>query len=170
MSTPRPNFTGINHLKLAASGIAETRLFYCNILNFTQHTHWNHYTGSGELFAIMLKVEYLVPPTSTTASPSTSTEGADQTTPTLCEIRYHEAQARVQEGWDPIIFSVETKADLETAGDWFEVKGEGCSKVFTVLKGWVVGVLDPDGKVVKVYCEEQHEWTTEFDKDDFWSR
>lgn len=102
--------------------------------------------------------------------PSMATDGATHTTPILCEIRHNEDQAEAQQGWDPITFGVRTRADLEVTRKWFEANGVECSRVFTGLKGWVIGALDPDGKIVRVYCEEEHQWTTNFDKDDFWLR
>lgn len=170
MAPQRPDFTGINHLKLAANDISKTRDFYCNILNFTHHTKWDHYTASGKLFAVMLTFEHTIPPTSKSADPNTNTEGATQTTPILCEIRRNEAQAKAQGGWDPITFGVKTKVELERAREWFEANGVKCSRVFTGLKGWVFGALDPDGKIVRVYCEEEHQWTTDVDRDEFWLR
>ena len=44
-----------------------------------------------------------------------------------------------------------------------------CSKVLTGIKGWVAGCEDPDGRVVRLYVEdEEHEWTDHPDQDERW--
>ena len=40
--------------------------------------------------------------------------------------------------------------------------------MFVGIKGWVLCALDPDERIVRVYCEEEHAWTTDFDTDEFW--
>lgn len=42
------------------------------------------------------------------------------------------------------------------------------SKVFTGFKGWVMGCEDPDGKIVRLYSEEEHGWTDHPDQDEYW--
>ncbi|KAK3045868.1 hypothetical protein LTR09_012599 [Extremus antarcticus] len=152
----RPNFIGINHLKFAAADILKTKNFYCSIMNFGYLADYDHRMPSGELFAVMLQLEH------------TTSSGA--TTPILVEIRHNEAQAKAQQGWDLVTIGVRTKDDLDACKSWFEANGVECSRVFTGPKGWVLAALDPDGKIVRVYCDEEHEWTTEFDEDDFWLR
>jgi hypothetical protein len=65
-------------------------------------------------------------------------------------------------------FGVLKKSDLDEWVRFFESQNVQCSRIFTGLKGWVACALDPDGKIVRIHCQEEHEWTTNFDTDDFW--
>lgn len=145
----RPSLWGINHLKLATAKIEKTLTFYTNVLGFGYIAEYDHRIAQGELFAVMVKLKHL---------------GED----IIVEIRHNEQQAIKQEGWDPITWGVESRTDLETWRSWFKHNGVKCSKVFVGLKGWVLCALDPDGKTVRLYCNEKHEWTTDFDHDEFW--
>ena len=151
-----PHFTGINHIELAATDILKTKEFYCDILGLEYLPQYDHRAKDSELFAVMLQIQHL-----------TST---GSTTPILVEIRHNPEQAQAQQGWDPLTIGMKTKRDLEDCKAWYESKGIMCSRVFTGLKAWVLCALDPDGKIARTYCEEEHEWTTDFDHDDFWLR
>ena len=148
MQRPAP-FTKINHIRLAAKDIRATQNFYTEILGCTYIPEYDHKTTQGELFASMVKLQH---------------EGKDF----IVEIRHNESQAKAQEGWDPITWGVPARKNLEVWKTWFEATEVQCSKVFTAIKGWVLCALDPDGKIVRVYCDEEHEWTIDFDHDDFW--
>ena len=151
MGQLRPRIWGINHIKLAASDILRTKEFYGNIIGLNHLPHYDHRNKQGELFALMHSMTHV-------------------STTLLFEIRHNEAQAQAQKGWDPITWGVGTKKDLEEWKQWFEKNEVECSRVFTGIKGWVLCALDPDGKIVRLYCDEEHEWTTEFDTDEFWLR
>jgi hypothetical protein len=58
--------------------------------------------------------------------------------------------------------------ELGDWGRWFDSKGVKRSKVFMGIKGWVIGCEDPDGKIVRLYCDEEHEWTDHPDRDEYW--
>lgn len=146
----RPTFWGINHIKLAAADIRETQAFYTGAMGMEHIPAYDHRKPGGELFAAMVKHRH--------ASDSEM----------LVEIRHNEDQARKQQRWDPVTYGVRTRADLELWRKWFEQNGVECSRVFTGLKAWVLAALDPDGKFVRLCCDEEHEWTTDFDHDDFW--
>lgn len=89
--------------------------------------------------------------------------------PLILELRYSPAQALAQKGWDPITWGVGSRADLEAWGLWFDEKKVRRSRVFTGVKGWVMGAEDPDGRIVRLYVEdEEHEWTDEPDVDLYW--
>lgn len=36
------------------------------------------------------------------------------------------------------------------------------------MKGWVMAAEDPDGKIVRLYTTEEHEWTTDVNRDTYW--
>lgn len=149
----RPTSYGINHLKLAATDIRKTLAFYTDVMGCEYIPQYDHRNAGGELFAVMVKFRQ---------------QGA---TDTILEIRIDEHQAKAQQFWDPITWGVKTRQDLETWKVWFKQNGIKCSpKVFTGLKGWVLCALDPENKIVRLYCDEEHEWTTSFDHDDFWLR
>jgi len=59
---------------------------------------------------------------------------------------------------------------LDSWKAWFKKDGAECSKVFAGLKRWILCVLDPDEKIPHAFCDEEHEWTQNFDHDDFWLR
>jgi len=148
MERPTP-FTKINHIKLAAKDIRRTQSFYAEILGCIYIPEYDHKTAEDELFASMVKLQH---------------EGKDF----IIEIRHNEQQAKVQEGWDPITWGVPAHKDLDIWEAWFGEHGVKSSQVFTAIKGWVLCALDPDGKIVRIYCDEEHEWTTNFDHDEFW--
>lgn len=142
---------GINHLKLPATDIAQTKDFYCDVMGCESLPHYDHYDKQGQLFAVMFQLSH------------------QNDSKVIVEVRKSPAHARAQAGWDPITFGVETRADLESWKAWFEMKGVKCSRVFRGLKGWVSCALDPDGKIVRLYCNEEHEWDSKnFDEDEFW--
>ena len=66
-------------------------------------------------------------------------------------------------------WGVDKRADLEEWGVWFDAHGVKRSKIFTGIKGWVMGCEDPDGRIVRLYVDnEEHEWTDHPDEDEFW--
>jgi catechol 2,3-dioxygenase-like lactoylglutathione lyase family enzyme len=79
---------GIDHIKLAASDLETTRKFYCSTLGFEYLQHYDHKKPTGELFAVMLQLQH------------TTADGSK--TPIMCEVRLNPAQAKVQQGWDPM--------------------------------------------------------------------
>lgn len=145
---PKPtSFNGIHHLKLPASDIRRTEAFYTQILPFESCPDLDHYTSDGKLFAILL----IYKPTGL-----------------MLEIRHNPGQAESQRGWDPVTWSVGSRKDLEEWESWFDEQGVSHSKVFTGMKGWVLAAEDPDGKIVRLYTKEEHEWTTDVDRDAYW--
>jgi catechol 2,3-dioxygenase-like lactoylglutathione lyase family enzyme len=144
MTVKKPtSFHGIDHVKLPSSDIRKTAAFYTDILPFTPAPQWDHRTPDGELFAVMFTHE---------------------PTGLVVEVRKHDDHAEAQRGWDPITWSVNSRNDLEEWAAWFDENKVRHSKVLTGLKGWVLGAEDPDGKIIRLYTKEEHEWTTEVDK------
>jgi catechol 2,3-dioxygenase-like lactoylglutathione lyase family enzyme len=145
-SMPR-SFNGINHLKLPAQSLTKTMDFYTRIFPFTALPQYDHFTPDHRLFACMF-----------THAP----------TGLLVEVRYAPEQTRVQRGWDPITWGVSKRADLEAWGAWLDANAVRRSRTFTGVKGWVMACEDPDGRIVRLYVDdEEHEWTDHPDKDDF---
>jgi catechol-2,3-dioxygenase len=143
-----PSFNGIHHLKLPCHSITATHDFYTRILPFEPQPQYDHLNVAGQLFAkiFLHKASNL-----------------------LIEVRYHPAQATAQKGWDPITFGVSKRKDLDDWGSWFDTNGVKRSRVFMGLKSWILAAEDPDGKIVRLYVEdEEHEWTTKPDSDVFW--
>ncbi|KAF7973458.1 hypothetical protein HWV62_15044 [Athelia sp. TMB] len=141
------SFLGINHLKLPANDIIATRDFYVSHFPFTYLPQYDHFTPEHTLFAVMIMHE---------------------PTKLIVEIRHHPAQAAAQRGWDPVTWGVDTRSDLEDWARWLGARGVTHSRVFTGIKGWVLGAEDPDGKIVRIYCNEEHEWTDHPDQDAYW--
>ncbi|OQO09836.1 hypothetical protein B0A48_04188 [Cryoendolithus antarcticus] len=149
MPTEAPLLAGLDHIKLASSNIVTTSAFYVDILGFTRIPEFDHRTPSGDLFAVICK------------HPSI---------PTMLEIRLNAEQATRHQTWDPVTWSVETRADLEKWATWLALKDVKCSKVLTALRSWVLVAEDPDGRFVRFMTKETHEWTTETSKDAYWLR
>lgn len=91
-SQPPSNFLGINHIKLPSTDILRTYDFYTSIFPFKKVPEYEHYNANGGLFAVMFRHE---------------------PTALIVEIRKNTAQAQAQVGWDPIIWGVSTRKDLE---------------------------------------------------------
>lgn len=94
-----------------------------------------------------------------------------QHTPTslLLELRHVPDRAEAQKGLDPITWGVGTRADLEEWGKWLDQHSVKRSRIFTGIKGWVMGAEDPDGRIVRLYVQdEDHEWTDHPDQDEYW--
>lgn len=142
------SFNGINHLKLPVHSLRATLHFYTTVFPFTPAPHYDHFTPEHKLFAQM----FIHEPTNL-----------------IVEARYNPSQADAQRGWDPITWGVGTRKDLEEWAAWFDLHGVVHSKIFTGIKGWVMGCEDPDGRIVRIYVEdEEHEWTDHPDRDEKW--
>ena len=138
---------GINHLKLASANILKTLHFYTAVLPMVHISKFNHYTAERKLFAVMFQ------------HPSTKL---------LVEARNAPEQALAQKGWDPITWAVATKKDLDDWAAWLDHCEVKRSKVLTGMKGWVLVCEDPDERHVRFYCDEEHEWSTNPDVDEYW--
>ena len=142
------SFKGINHLKLPCHSLKKTYDFYTTIFPFKPLPQYNHYTPKHKLFAMMFTYE-----------PSKL----------IIEVRYSPTEATAQKGWDPITWGVGTRKDLEEWGNWLDASNVKRSPVLMGIKGWVMGCEDPDGRIVRLYVEdEEHEWTDHPDKDEYW--
>nr|OQO12556.1 hypothetical protein B0A51_17321 [Rachicladosporium sp. CCFEE 5018] len=149
MATEPPPLAGLDHIKLASSDIAATSAFYVDILGFTRIPEFDHLTLSGDPFAVICK---------------------HASVPTMLEIRLNPEQATRHQTWDPVTWSVESRADLEKWAAWFAAKSVKCSEVLTALRSWVLVAEDTDGRFVRLMTKETHEWTTETSKDAYWLR
>lgn len=147
MSNP-PSIKGLNHLKLPTNSLRASVEFYTQILPFTLLPEYNHYTASHQIYAQILSHK-----------PSN----------TLLELRYAPLQAATQKGWDPVTWGVGTKEDLERWASWCDAKGIKRSRVLMGVKSWVLGLQDPDGRIVRLFVEdEEHAWTDHPDEDSEW--
>lgn len=147
VSSPK-SFKGVHHLKLPVHSLKQTREFYTTVFPFTHLPQFDHFTPQHKLFAQIF---------------------IHEPTKLLVEVRYDPARADAQKGWDPITWGVATRADLEQWSDWFDAHGVKHSKILTGIKGWLMGCEDPDGKIVRLYVdEEEHEWTDHPDIDEYW--
>ncbi|KAJ7601896.1 hypothetical protein DFH06DRAFT_1351889 [Mycena polygramma] len=148
MSTPagsptslpqRPHIVGIHHLKLPTSALPAKLEFYTSILPLTYLPHLDHrHADSGELFGVILQ------------QPQTAL---------LVELWLQPAQRR----WDAVTWSVETHADLESCRVWFVECEVPCSRILRGFLAWVLVAEDPDGAMVRWYCNETHEWDPKVD-------
>lgn len=147
-ATRPSSFNGINHLKLPVFSLKRSLEFYTKIFPFVHEPKYDHFTPEHKMFAQMFIYE---------------------PTKLIVEIRHDPERAEAQRGWDPITWGVGTRKDLEEWTKWFDANGVKHSKILTGIKGWVMGCEDPDGKVVRLYVEdEEHEWTDHPDTDEYW--
>ncbi|KAK8109862.1 hypothetical protein PG999_007999 [Apiospora kogelbergensis] len=147
-----PSLLGLNHLKLASHDILATRDFYTTVFPFTYLPDYDHRRADGSLFAVMFRHD--VAPMGRVLGRGTATGTGN----TLIEARQNSAQAKAQVGWDPVTWGVSTRADLDDWSRWLDQKGVEHSRVLKGVKGWVLCARDPDGKIVRLYTEEEHEW------------
>ncbi|KAK8073670.1 hypothetical protein PG994_004569 [Apiospora phragmitis] len=75
--------------------------------------------------------------------------------------------AAAQVGWDPVTWGVNARADLEAWSRWLDAQNVEHSRVLRGVKGWVLCARDPDGKIVRLYTEEEHEWSLP-EEDEVW--
>lgn len=142
------SFKGINHLKMPVFSLKKTLDFYTTIFPFTHLPKLDHFTPDKKLFGQL----FIHKPSNL-----------------MVELRYHPTQAEAQRGWDPISWGVNTRKDLDEWASWLDAKGVKHSRVLTGLQSWVMACEDPDGKIIKLYVEdEEHEWTDTPDKDEYW--
>jgi catechol-2,3-dioxygenase len=140
------SFNGINHLKLPCQSLKHTMDFYTKVLPFEHMPQYDHFTPEHQLFARMAQFNGLI-----------------------IEFRHVPDHAKAQKGWDPVTWGVDTRADLEEWAAWFDANDVKRSRIFTGIKGWVMGCEDPDGKIVRLYVDkEEHEWTDHPDQDEYW--
>lgn len=147
----RPFIWGINHLKLATADIRRSQDFYCKIMGMESLPQFDYYNQQAQLISVMVRLKH-------------TEEHA-----TLIELRHDESQALAQFGIDFITFSVRSMESLGKWKSWFERHGVQCSDIqpFQTLKGWTVSATDPDGRIVRIYCDEKHENPVEFDFHNF---
>jgi catechol 2,3-dioxygenase-like lactoylglutathione lyase family enzyme len=147
-SSKKPSsFLGINHLKIPVFDLEKSLAFYTSVFPFKHEEKYNHYTPTHELFAVMIVHE----PTSL-----------------IVELRHAPEHAEKQRGWDPVTWGCERMSDLDVWAAWLDGLGVRRSPVFMGVKGWVLACEDVDGKIVRIYCNEEHEWTDHPDVDEYW--
>ncbi|KAI9658257.1 MAG: hypothetical protein M1821_002390, partial [Bathelium mastoideum] len=148
MEPKRPSsFHGLHHLKLPVYNLEKSLEFYTQVLPLTQEVKWNHYTPDHKLFAVMV---------------------VHKPTSLIVELRHVPDIAGKQSAWDPITWGCGTRADLDEWASWLDAHNVRRSRIFTAIKGWVLACEDPDGKIVRIYCDEEHEWTDHPDQDEYW--
>ena len=47
----------------------------------------------------------------------------------------------------------------KTASPDFMCMGSSTARFFSGIKGYVMGAGDPDGKIMRIYADEDHDWT-----------
>lgn len=97
--TKPTSFNGIHHFKLPASDIRKTEAFYIQIFPFESCPELDHYTPDNKLFTLLL-----------TYKPAGRMLG----------IRHNPEQAKIQKGWDPVTWRVDSRRDLEEWCAWFD--------------------------------------------------
>lgn len=145
-----PALAGLHHLKLPALSIDATHDFYVSVLGFQPQPQLTHRNADGTPYALLAKYP--------------GTTGND----IVVEFRQAPEQAALQKGWDPITWAVATKTDLDKWAAWLDEKKARHSKVIRGVVGWVLVADDPDGRRIRLYTLEQHEWDGKEEWDEEW--
>lgn len=136
----RPRVAGIHHLKIAVTDLPTSLKWYSTALAAERIAELDHVMPDGTLFAYIIEIP-----------------GVD---PRL-ELRLAPKFAAGQKGFDPIVFLVDTLADLEAWARYLDVCGIENSGVLRGLLGWLLVCRDPDGLSVRFYTDETHEMDIE---------
>ncbi len=142
---PPPPLLGVHHLKLAAHDIQMTCAFYTDVFSFTPLPQLDHRDRQGKLYGTVLQLPG---------------EGKRL----MVEVRHHPAHAAAQAGWDPVTWRVAKRADLDEWATALDARQIEHSRVLKGALGWVLAVRDPDGRFVRLYTDETHEWTADIDE------
>ncbi|MTD53251.1 VOC family protein [Amycolatopsis pithecellobii] len=134
MSAPALN--GIHHIRIPVSDLDTSRTWYQRVLDATYRPEFNHYAPDGTLTAYILEVPTLP----------------------MIELRLAPLTAAGCKGFDPLIFSVPGRSDIEAWIRHLDAEGVEHSPQLRGLLGWTLVFLDPDGLALRVYTEETHEW------------
>ena len=147
----RPFVWGINHLKFATANIKRTQQFYCNIMGMEYLPQYDFYNQQQQLISVMIRLKH-------------TEEHA-----TLIELWQNESQALAQFDMDLVTYAVRSMESLRQWKGWFERHGVHCSEIqaFQTLKGWALSANDPDGRIVRIYCDEKPEKPAEIATHDF---
>jgi catechol-2,3-dioxygenase len=145
---PPPPIQAVHHFKFHAHNLDATVSFYTEVLSFERIPEYDHRTPEPEskLFAVLLKHPGLP----------------------LLEIRHDKAKAAKQTGWDPIIFQIEGEKEMEEWAAWLDEKKVKRSNVLKGFIGWTLCFEDPEKRIIRFYTKEEHDWTTDVDKDEYW--
>lgn len=166
---PSASFLGVHHFKFAATDIDRTVAFYTTHLPFTHLPHLDH-----------KKPASAPGPAPASTSQTTTIGGQSKDTITYAKILQHSPSSAILEirhapqraiqdrGWNPITWAVRGRADLQDWHAYFVGVGVKCSRVLKGVKGWVLCAEDPDGRHVRLYTLEEHEMTSEVDRDEYW--
>jgi catechol 2,3-dioxygenase-like lactoylglutathione lyase family enzyme len=135
----RPVVVGVHHLKFPVSDLDRSLSWYETVLNATRLREHDHFDLEGRLFAYILDVPGLTQHRS------------------VLELTLAPQRAANMAGFDPVVFAVETMADLEQWARFLNSKSIANSGVLRGRLGWVLVTTDPDGLSVRFYCYEEHE-------------
>lgn len=143
----RPAISGIHHLKFNVADLDRSLQFYEATLGARRVVEFDHRHPNGEIYAYILAVENLG---------------------TMLELRSNQDAASREKGLDPVTLSVAARDDLVEWHNWLESVGAKHSPVFTGALGWVLVMEDPDGRRVRFYTLETHEFTSDVSSDLYW--
>lgn len=132
----QPQLAGIHHLKVPVSDLDASLRFYERVLGGRRMPLFDHLTPSGVLFAYMLDIPGLLQP---------------------LELRHAAGMARRLCGFDPVVFAVNTHADLTEWVAHLDDAGVANSGVLRGIVGWLLVFADPDGLSIRLYTHETHE-------------
>jgi catechol 2,3-dioxygenase-like lactoylglutathione lyase family enzyme len=130
-----PAVSGLHHLKVPVSDLDATLDWYERVFGAVRRPEFDHVDREGNRFAAIVDIPGLE---------------------TMLEFRVAPRMARDLRGFDPIIFSARTHADLLDWQAHLDGLGIDNSGIIYGIIGWTLIWHDPDGLSVRVYSEEEH--------------
>ena len=135
-SSTSPTVAGVHHLKIPVTDLARSLPWYERAFGAVRRPEFDHLRPDGSCFAYILAVPGL---------------------PYPLELRLAPGVAIRIKGFDPTVFAVDTRADLERWQQHLDAVGIANSGVLRGIIGWLIVFTDPDGLSVRLYCHETHE-------------
>lgn len=135
-----PGITGIHHLKIPVTDLQRSLKWYETALGAVRQPQFDHFLPDGTLFAHILEVPGLGYP---------------------LELRLAPGMARNMRGFDPIVFAVQGRGDLQKWEQFLELVGIEHSSILRGIIGWLLVFTDPDGLSIRLYTIDQHEFDHE---------
>lgn len=130
-----PAVSGLHHLKVPVSDLDVTLAWYARVFGARRRPELDHTDHEGNLFASVVDLP-----------------GVD----TMIELRLAPRISRNLRGFDPIVFSARTHADLMLWQAHLDALGIENSGIIYGIVGWTLIWHDPDGLSIRLYSEEEH--------------
>ena len=136
MTVSRPRLSGLHHLKIPVSDLEESLNWFERVFAGVRNPAYDHFDRDGHRFAVVLDLPGFA---------------------SMVELRLAPRYAKDLRGFDPIIFSAPTRADLVAWQQHLDSLGIDNSGIIYGIVGWTLIWHSPDGLSVRIYSDEEHE-------------